>query len=696
MLAGPADHAPEMEPDFGSPAPAVRTTQVLRPPDWRAVRAAVTMAIAYYLGVKVGLVLTAATSPVSVLWPPNALLFGALLLAPTRWWWILLAAAFPAHVLAEVEAGLPIVMVLAWFASNVSEALIGASLVRWLAGGRKIRLDTVRSVAGFVGAAVVASVLSSFLDAAFVRLNEWAPTGYWTLWWSRVWSNVLATLTFTSVMVVWTRGRIARLRGASHARLMEAAVLLAGLVTVSVVAFGVGRIVPEQTARSLLYLPVPFLMWAAVRFGPALACSSFAVVTFLVIWGTADGRGPFGSALAPEDALPIQLFLVTLAIPQMLLAAVIEERRRTERRLAASEELFATAFHDSPDAIAICSAADGTIIQVNRRWLDLLRYERREAEPISLAPLGSHLEPADRERLAALVREGAELRDVEVLLRDCSGKTRNALVAMSALRLQGRDCLLYVVRDITQQRLAELDAREQRDHVAHLSRVASLSDLSTTLAHELNQPLSAILNYAQAALRFVSYPPHDMTQIRVVLDEIVAADRRASTLIRNLRRMMKKGGPQFAALDLNRLVEDVRGFVRGEFAQREVQASFNLAPDLPPVQGDAIQLQQLVLNLVSNACDAMAAIDAPRRLSVATLAGRGGGVQLLVADEGPGIPAGHSDRIFEPFFTTKEDGLGMGLSICRQIALAHGGTLHAEPNGERGTCFRLVLPGGLG
>lgn len=682
----------EMQSKLRSPSagPAMKEALALGEWDWSAAGAALALGVAYYAGAKVGLVLTSATSPVSVLWPPNALLFGALLLAPHRWWAWLIAAVFPAHLLAELQGGVPLPMVLGWFASNVSEAVIGASLARWLAGGR-VRLNTVRSVAVFLTATVIASVLSSFLDAALVRLVGWVQADYWSLWRGRVFSNVLASITFTTVIVTWAAEH-QYIQKLSRARQAEAAALVLLLVAASVAAFGVGWVPPEAGTGSLLYLPVPILVWAAVRFGPAMVSLSFAAIAFLSIWSAAQGHGPFYSALDPRDALPIQLFLISLAVPQMLLAAVIEERRQTERRLTDSRELFAKAFHASPDAIAISSAADGEIIEANDRWLALLQYERSAAAPVAIAPLASHLGDTDRDRLAALAREGREVRDVELVLRDCRGAPRNAIISMSPLRMYGLDWLLLVVRDITRQRQAEWDAREQRQQLAHLARVASLTDFSSTLAHELNQPLTAILSNAQAALRFMDHQPANLSEVRAILDEIVDADRRAVKLIHHLRLLMKKGEEAFVPLDLNTVVADVVDFVRGEFTLHKVEPVFSYGADLPPVSGDDVQLQQLVLNLVSNACDAMRAVDAPRRLSITTLRGYQGDVQLLVADTGPGIRAEHAERIFEPFYTTKESGLGLGLAICRKIALAHGGTLRAEAVQPRGTCFRLVLP----
>jgi two-component system sensor kinase FixL len=278
-------------------------------------------------------------------------------------------------------------------------------------------------------------------------------------------------------------------------------------------------------------------------------------------------------------------------------------------------------------------------------------------------------------------------------LRDCLGQMRTVQVSITPVQLLGEDCLISVVRDVTEQRQADLEAREQRQQLTHLTRVASLTDFSSTLAHELNQPLTAILSNAQAALRFLARDPPNLAEIRSILGEIADADKRAGLLIHHLRLLMKKGEEEFVRLDLNQLVKDVLDFVHGEFAMRSVDVTASFSPDLPQVSGDRVQLQQLVLNLISNACEAMQNQDrSSRLLSITTVHGADDTIQLVVSDTGPGIREEKLDRVFEPFFTTKENGLGLGLPICRKIARGHGGALTAENRGGEGATLRLVLP----
>jgi PAS domain S-box-containing protein len=660
---------------------------------WQALGYAVVAAAMYFVGAEVGMALVFDPPvPLSILWPPNALLFAALLLAPTRWWWLILLCVLPVHLVAELQSGVEMPMALGWFMSNVTEALIGASFVRRF-GGEAIGFDTVRSTMVFCTGTVLAVFATCFLDAAFVRIVEPSSAGYWKLWETRFFANILSMLTFVPIVVTSATAQPAQLRNTGRYGWIEPIVLLAALMAISVAIFD-SELARPSISPALLYLPMPFLVWAALRFGPPMTSATFTMVTFLVVWGARHGRGPFLQATTHADALPIQLFLIATAVPLLLLAAVIEERRNSERRLRASEDLFSTAFRSSPDAIAISRRSDGRVIEANERWLALLGYEAEQLERGGIGSLADHADEPSRGRLAA-AQDAGLVRDADVTLRDCRGAVRHTLVSITGVEVQGQACELSIVRDVTEQRAAESEAREQRQQLTHLTRVAAVTELSGTLAHELNQPLTAILSNAQAALRFLSSDPYNVAEIRSILMEIAEEDKRAGQLIHHLRLLMKKGTrgeEEFARIDLNQLVKEVLGFVHGECVTRDVDVAASFWPDLPHVAGDRVQLQQLVLNLVSNAYEAMRHPSPAKSIGVTTVHGYDDTVQLVISDTGPGIPADRLEKIFEPFYTTKENGLGLGLSICRKIARAHGGTLLADSREGEGAIFRLVLP----
>ncbi|MEZ0306621.1 MAG: ATP-binding protein [Ramlibacter sp.] len=545
---------------------------------WRLPAAAAGVAAIYFLGAKLGLALTFAPLPIALLWPPNALLLAALVLSPRNWWWGLVAAAFPAHLLAQAQSGVPLAMTLCWFVSNVTEAVLGAVLLARL-GGPGPALRGARSVVAFLFTAALAPFFSSFLDAAFVTAIGWGTAGYATLWEVRFFANTLAILIFVPALVTCVQAPPGEFPRLARARAPEAGILAAGLVAASTIAFNVGGTGP--LAPSLLCLPVPFLIWAALRFGPSFISTAYAGVAVLVILSASQRNGPFALMVAEHAALPIQLFLIMMALPLLLLAGLAQDLREAQR-----------------------------------------------------------------------------------------GATDRGTTALGD---------------------AQAEAYELRRQLTHVTRVASLTDFSATLAHELNQPLAAILSNAQAAIRMLSHDPPNVTEVRAILRDIAESDKRAGTLIHHLRLLMKNSDEQFGPVDANQLVQQVLDLVQGEFISRQVELKTSFASDLPQVHGDPVQLQQLLLNLVLNACEAMQG-QRERTLSIDTHHGADGTVQILLRDTGPGIPQALLDRVFEPFYTTKANGLGLGLPICRKVAAAHGGTLSAQSAPGRGASFCCALP----
>ena len=535
-------------------------------PDASGVRWMLFVAIGYYVAARLGFAFTLRPSPLSTLWPPNALLLAALLLTPSRLWAWLLLAALPAHLLAELQSGVPLAMVLGWFVSNCSEALIGAALVRAFVPG-PLRLDTLSSTATFLlGGVLAAPLLSSFLDAALVSLVGWGDAGYWELLRTRVLSNALAEIVVAPLVLTWASLDFARLRATPARRHAEAAALFAGLLAASLVLD-----LPQlglHTAPAAFYAPLPFLLWAAVRFGPTGTASAIALMALATIWGAVSGLGPFAGHAPEQTARDVQLFLTAVAAPLLLLAAALEERKRVAH-----------------------------------------------------------------------------------------------------------------------------DADAQRQQLVHIARVSMLGELSGGIVHELNQPLTAILSNAQAAQHFLAHKSTDPQLLREILEDIILADQRAGDVIRRLRALFKRGDTNFETLEPNALVRDVLRIVNGDLVLRAIRAELDLGPALPAIEGDRVELQQVILNLVMNACEAMSGVDeSARRLAIRTQADAHGGVLISVTDNGPGFAPEQYERLFEPFYTTKHQGLGLGLSICRTIVGAHGGRLWGTAAPGQGAAFHVLLP----
>jgi PAS domain S-box-containing protein len=247
--------------------------------------------------------------------------------------------------------------------------------------------------------------------------------------------------------------------------------------------------------------------------------------------------------------------------------------------------------------------------------------------------------------------------------------------------------------DITQRKEAELELRRQRGELAHVARISIMGELAASLAHELNQPLTAILSNAQAALRFMQAKPPDLEEVREILKEIVEDNNRASEVIRRMRALVKKEEIEFLAVDLESVIDEVMTLIHSDAVLHNVQLSFKHSSELPRARGDRVQLQQVILNLLLNAFDAVKDCPAHDRQVVVRAKREGAGMlKVMVRDRGTGLIDGTLDKIFQPFYTTRRDGLGMGLAICRSIIEAHGGRLWAENNLDRGATFCFTVP----
>ena len=248
-------------------------------------------------------------------------------------------------------------------------------------------------------------------------------------------------------------------------------------------------------------------------------------------------------------------------------------------------------------------------------------------------------------------------------------------------------------RDITNRKKAEFDAQQQRNELAHVTRVAAMGELTSSLAHELNQPLAAIRNYANAAQRFLSQSEPNLAKAREALEGIVRDDKRAAEVISGVRGLLKKGEPRYRPVHINNVVQEILAFIRSDSVLEGLSIETELAPRLPTVLGDRVQLQQVLLNLMLNALDAMNETRPDlRKIVIKTENEKDDGVKVSVKDFGAGINDTHREKLFEPFHTTKPGGMGMGLAISARIIHAHGGSIRGENNPDGGATFYFTLP----
>ena len=348
----------------------------------RPALAALIVGVAYYVGAKIGFALTFGPHPVSTLWPPNSILLAALLLSQPRSWWFLLLAAFPAHLLVQLNADIPVPMLLCWFVSNCSEALIGASILRYMTKS-SARFDNTHHVSIFLLAALLGPFLSSFLDSAFVVLNHFGNSTYWSVFRMRVFSNVLASLTLVPLIVTWRRFELSSLKGTSAKRYLEAGVLAVGLLILGLLSFTSQNAEPDMRP-ALLYLPLPLLLWAAIRFGPRGSSAALLAVSIFEIWGAIHGFGPFATQSAEMNALSVQLFLILASMPLLFLAALIKERERAQEIASQNQEHLRLALDEARQASQALSDSQEKLNRSHHqirkllgRLIDVQESERR-------------------------------------------------------------------------------------------------------------------------------------------------------------------------------------------------------------------------------------------------------------------------------------------------------------------------------
>jgi two-component system sensor kinase FixL len=365
----------------------------------------------------------------------------------------------------------------------------------------------------------------------------------------------------------------------------------------------------------------------------------------------------------------------------------------TERKRA--DEKFRLAVEASPNGIVLVEQ-QGRIVLVNAQTERLFGYSREEliGHPVELL-LPERLRsahPGSRAGFLAAPQARAMGAGRELFALRKDGTQFPVEIGLSPIQSAEGLLVLTAIVDITARKQAEAEALLQRNELAHMARVSTMGELASSLAHELNQPLGAIMRNAEAAELFLQDPLPDLEEVRAILTDIRKDDQRAGAVIDRVRGLIKRREVERRPLDLNLLAGEVVTLVRPDAELRRVRLALETDPSLPPVQGDRVQLQQVLLNLVLNAMDALK--DNPPASRLVTVGTRPAGerVEVAVSDTGHGISAENLPRLFEPFFTSKPNGLGLGLVISRSIIEAHGGKLWAENNPDGGATFHITLP----
>jgi PAS domain S-box-containing protein len=370
-------------------------------------------------------------------------------------------------------------------------------------------------------------------------------------------------------------------------------------------------------------------------------------------------------------------------------------RKRAETSLKESEERWRSVFEMSTVGVAL---ADHNFRFQTTNAAFQAMFGRTEVELRGLSPLDLSASE-NRESLRSLyerVRDG-EQQSYETVqqYRQKNGAPIWVHAYVSRMRGGGSKLPLFLATaiDITDRKRAEAASRDALSELARVTRLTTMGEMTASIAHEINQPLGAIVASGSAGLRWLASATPDLEEARASFRRIVNDGNRASQVITGIREMLKKGNDTKEALDINELVREVLGFAHGEIESERIVVRTELKENLSPVLVDRVQLQQVVLNLVKNGIDAMATLNGRARILKLRSEQNGlAGVTLTVEDAGTGIDKSIVGHIFDAFFTTKTHGMGMGLSICRSIVVAHGGQLLVSSGDPYGSVFRLNLP----
>lgn len=661
---------------------------------WKRVQLPLLVAACYYLAAETAFFIgTLSDSIFAPFWPPNIVLFCALLTAPMQYWWRYLLAVFPAHAFAEIGVGMGAIQLVVAFATNSAVAATNAYAAQRFIGGPPW-LNSLRKATLYVLITALISPASWAFVGAFVPIaGGGSISSYWTFWGQWYAANAMASMALGPIAIVlFCEGR--RLRELFPKKhVIEFAFVNACLVVACTIAFKVG--VARATSGlgpTILYLPLPLILWSAARFGGKGVAVAVLIATIVSIWRGLEGPSPFVTGDPESSVFALQTFLIGLSAPLILLGAAVDEARHAERVTREAEERMAFAAASASIglwqfsgggndfwATDYCRSMFGFDAAYRPTWSDVLMRAHPEDRDI----VNRAIEEAKQSAVAATCEFRTDVRGATRWLtmsarveRDDSEKT---------IRISG------FFSDITSRKNVEAEVELQRRELAHLMRVSVMGELSGALAHELNQPLTAILANAEAARRLLTKRTPAIDEVIEALDDIVKDDNRAGEVIHRLHRLLKKGDHKSEPVDLNELLASSLRLVHSQLISKKIRVQINFGGELPLPNGDAVQMQQVFLNVIMNAIEAMSTTSVARRVLRIETRCAGDQVEVEIADQGPGMTAEQQARVFEPFYSTKDHGLGLGLAICATIVRSHAGQIRVNDNGGGATVV-ISLP----
>jgi PAS domain S-box-containing protein len=626
------------------------------------------------------------------IWPPSGLFIATLVLAsgPSWPWWVLggLVAELVGNVL-WFHSPFPAAVLI--YIGNALEAMAGAWLVNRTCG-RPVRLETLQQVLALVvlgaGIAPIVSATVGSATLAWFGIQSQSFATAWPLWWIGDATGVLIVAPLA--LVVFHNWHSAA--GLSAARWMEACVL--GLIFLAVAAFSLSGYLP------FAYIIMPPLLWAAVRFEFKGAAVTLTVLALIAALFTISGASQFSGD--PESQkhkqVMLQLFLAISAFSALIVAAISRQHQLAVLTLRQSEGSLRELVETLPAQIW-CTAADGEPIYFSRQFRDFIGFDVGDKDVDGMPRLSSVISaiihPDDlgsvKMRFAHSLATG-EPYALKHRQRRFDGQYRWVETRAAAMRNSDGAIVQWngVCLDIDDQMHAEDALRRAADKLAQASQAASLAELSASIAHEVNQPLAAIVANSHACHRWLSSEPPNIERAKITAERITRDANSAADVVSRIRALFRPAAHARSPEDVNRLVSEVCRLMTDKIA-RGIRIETNLESHLPSVALDRVQVQQVLVNLIRNGAEAMSAeVDGARALQIRSCRDGRDAIRVEVRDAGTGFK--DAERAFEPFFTTKPNGMGMGLAICRSIIESHGGRLWTAANETQGATVAFTLP----